>query len=106
MSSLFIVVLTTTSNKEDAEEIAKTLLTKKLAGCVQILGPISSHYYWKDQLCQEQEWMCLIKSDQNTYQTLENTIQEIHPYEVPEIISLPILEGNQGYFNWLNRQIQ
>ncbi len=106
MSSSFIVVITTTSNKENAEKIAQTLLAKKLAGCVQIIGPISSYYYWKNELCQDQEWLCLIKSSQNHYQTLENTIQEIHPYEVPEIISLPIEEGSEGYLSWLNQQLK
>ena len=106
MSSPFIVIITTTSNKEDANKIAKTLLAKKLAGCVQVIGPISSHYYWKDELCQDEEWLCLIKSSQQHYQTLEKTIQEIHPYEVPEIISLPIQEGNQGYLSWLNQQLK
>ena len=106
MSSPFIVIITTTSNKEDANKIAQTLLAKKLAGCVQVIGPISSHYFWKDELCQDEEWLCLIKSSQQHYQTLEKTIQEIHPYEVPEIISLPIQEGNQGYLSWLNQQLK
>ena len=106
MSSPFIVIITTTSNKEDANKIAQTLLAKKLAGCVQVIGPISSHYYWKDELCQDEEWLCLIKSSQQHYQTLEKTIQETHPYEVPEIISLPIQEGNQGYLSWLNQQLK
>ena len=106
MSSPFIVMITTTPNKEDANKIAQTLLAKKLAGCVQVIGPISSHYYWKDELCQDEEWLCLIKSSQQHYQTLEKTIQEIHPYEVPEIISLPIQEGNQGYLSWLNQQLK
>ena len=106
MTSPVIVIITTTSNKEDANKIAQTLLAKKLAGCVQVIGPISSHYYWKDELCQDEEWLCLIKSSQQHNQTLEKTIQEIHPYEVPEIISLPIQEGNQGYLSWLNQQLK
>ncbi|MDJ0601959.1 MAG: divalent-cation tolerance protein CutA [Crocosphaera sp.] len=106
MSSPFIIVITTTAKKEDADQIATTLLTRKLAGCVQILGPISSHYYWENELCQDEEWICLIKSSQHNYQTLENTIQEIHPYEIPEIISLPIVEGNESYLSWLNQQLK
>ena len=106
MSSLFIVVMTTTSTKEDAEQIAKTLLAQKLAGCVQIIGPVISHYSWQDELCQDEEWICLIKSNQQNYQPLENIIKEIHPYEVPEIISLPIVEGSKGYLSWLNQQLK
>ncbi len=106
MSSPFIVVITTTSTKEDADQIAKTLLAKKLAGCIQIIGPISSHYCWENELCQDEEWICLIKSSQQNYQTLENTLQEIHPYEVPEIISLPIVKGSQGYLSWLNQELE
>ena len=105
MSSEFIVILTTTSRQEDAKAIAQTLLERKLAGCVQIIGPITSHYYWQDELCQDEEWICLIKSHQRNYKTIETTIQEIHSYEVPEIISLPIVEGSDSYLSWLNQQI-
>ncbi|MGK7879578.1 MAG: divalent-cation tolerance protein CutA [Crocosphaera sp.] len=106
MSSPFIVMITTASNKEDSNKIAHTLLAKKLAGCVQIIGPISSHYYWENELCQDEEYICLIKSSQQHYQTIENTIKEIHPYEVPEIISLPIQQGSEGYLSWLNQQLK
>ncbi len=106
MSSQFIVMITTTPNKENANNIAQTLLAKKLAGCVQIIGPISSHYYWENELCQDEEYICLIKSSQQYYQTLESTIKEIHPYEVPEIISLPIQQGSEGYLSWLNQQLK
>ena len=106
MSSQFIVMITTTPNKENANNIAQTLLAKKLAGCVQIIGPISSHYYWENELCQDEEYICLIKSSQQHYQTLENIIKEIHPYEVPEIISLPIQQGSEGYLSWLNQQLK
>ena len=105
MSSEFIVILTTTSQKEDASQIAEVLLQKKLAGCVQIVGPITSHYYWQDELCQDEEWICLIKSHQRNYKTIETTIQAIHSYEVPEIICLPIVEGSDSYLSWLNQQI-
>ncbi len=106
MSSPFIVVMTTTSTKENANQIAQTLLSKKLAGCIQIIGPITSHYYWQDELCQDEEWICLIKSSQDNYQTIESTMQDIHPYEVPEIISLPIVEGSKGYLSWLHQQLK
>ncbi|MDJ0658673.1 MAG: divalent-cation tolerance protein CutA [Crocosphaera sp.] len=106
MSSSFIVVITTTPKKETAEQIAKTLLAKKLAGCVQIIESVRSYYYWENELCKDEECICLIKSHQNNYQTLEKTIQEIHPYEVPEIITLPISEGSQDYLSWLNQQLQ
>ena len=106
MSSPFIVVITTTSKKEEAKKIAQTLLTEKLAGCVQIVGPINSYYHWESKLCEDEEWICLIKSNQENYQALEKRIQEIHNYEVPEIISLPIQDGNQSYLSWLNNQLQ
>ncbi|MDJ0511083.1 MAG: divalent-cation tolerance protein CutA [Crocosphaera sp.] len=105
MSSEFIAILTTTSRQEDAKAIAKTLLERKLAGCIQIIGPITSHYYWQDELCQDEEWICLIKTHQKNYKTIETTIQEIHSYEIPEIISLPILEGSDSYLSWLKQHI-
>ncbi len=102
----FIVVITTTSQKEDANKIAKTLLAKKLAGCIQIIGPMTSHYYWENEICQDDEWMCLIKSSKQNYEAIETTIQKIHPYDVPEIITLPIIAGSKGYLNWLSLQLK
>jgi periplasmic divalent cation tolerance protein len=102
----YVQVITTIDKKEAAETIAKTLVEIKLAACVQILGPISSTYYWQGKLETAEEWQCLIKSRADRYQDLEAVIKTLHPYEVPEIIMMPIIGGNEDYLKWLDENIE
>lgn len=102
----YIQVFTTTEKKEDAVRIAKILLEKRLAGCIQIIGPVSSLYWWKGKMEESEEWLCIIKSEKSLYNELEKTIKDNHPYEVPEIIAVPIIMGNQDYLDWLNSILQ
>ena len=102
----YIQVFTTTGKKEDAVRIAKILLEKRLAGCIQIIGPVSSLYWWKGKMEESEEWLCIIKSEKSLYNELEKTIKDNHPYEVPEIIAVPIIMGNQDYLDWLNSILQ
>jgi periplasmic divalent cation tolerance protein len=103
MEQEYITVITTRPNKENADNIANDLLRKKLAGCVQILGSITSHYWWQDEICHNEEWICLIKTSQALYDSLEQAIKDIHPYDVPEIIALPILKVSDDYLEWLTQ---
>lgn len=100
----YIVVLTTTEKKKDAERIAENLVEKKLAACVQVLGPINSVYRWKGKVEKAEEWLCLIKSRKSLYPEIEQAIKLMHPYEVPEIIALPVSEGSADYLSWLGKE--
>ncbi|MBO3799944.1 MAG: divalent-cation tolerance protein CutA [Candidatus Brockarchaeota archaeon] len=102
----YIQVLTTVEKKEDALRIAKILLEKRLTGCVQIVGPVSSLYWWKGKIEEAEEWLCIIKSKEDFYEELEKTIRENHPYEVPEIIAMPIASGDKSYFEWMNMELK
>ena len=102
----YIQVFTTTEKKDDAEKIAKALVEKRLAGCIQIVGPIASTYWWKGNVETAGEWLCLIKSKKSLYKKLEKAIEEIHPYETPEIIAMPIVAGSKGYLEWLNNELK
>lgn len=99
--SAALVVLTTTSSRDEADRIAVALVERRLAACVQIAGPISSVYHWQGQVANSQEWLCLIKTDEPHYPAVEAAIQELHSYEVPEVIALPIIAGSAGYLHWL-----
>jgi periplasmic divalent cation tolerance protein len=101
-----IQVFTTTEKKDDAERIARTLVLKKLAACVQIIGEISSTYWWKGKVETTQEWLCLIKSENSLYEELERTIKEIHPYEIPEAVAVSIVAGSREYLEWLDSGLQ
>ena len=101
-----IQVITTIDSREGAAKIARALLDQRLAGCVQILGPITSSYWWKEKIETAEEWMCVIKSRASLYADLERAIKEAHSYDVPEILAVPVTEGNKGYLEWLNRELR
>lgn len=98
----YILCLVTIDDIEKANEIAKILVTEQLAACVNIVHPIRSIYFWKEQLYDESEGLLLIKTTAHTYPTLEDRVKQLHPYEVPEIIALPIDNGLPVYFRWID----
>ncbi len=102
----YIQVFTTVEKKEDAEKIANVAVEKRLAGCVQILGPIKSIYWWKGKIENADEYLCIIKSKKSLYDELERVIKEIHPYQTPEIIAVPIVAGYEGYLKWLDEELE
>jgi periplasmic divalent cation tolerance protein len=106
MKEEYIQVITTTEKKVDAEKIAELLLNRRLAGCIQVIGPIMSTYWWKNKIEKTTEWLCLAKSKKNLYKNLEKSIKEIHPYETPEIIVLPVVCGSEKYFKWLRGELE
>ena len=101
-----IQVITTVSERSDAEKITRKLLEERLAACVQIIGPITSSYWWRGKIETEEEWLCFIKSNETHYDAVEKNIKEVHPYEVPEIIALPIITGFPDYLAWLNGELK
>lgn len=101
----FIQVTTTTETEADAERIARSLVEARLAGCVQIAGPITSIYRWKGKIETAGEWLCLIKSREDLYGAIEQAIRSLHPYETPEIIAVPITAGSRAYLDWLNGEL-
>lgn len=100
-----IQVVTTTAQKADAEKIAAALVERRLAACVQISGPIVSCYRWKGALERAEEWVCTIKTTAAAYPRVEQAIRQLHPYEVPEILALPVLAGSASYLAWLNEEV-
>lgn len=103
--SEYIQVLTTTEKQEDAQKIADALVENRLAACVQIIGPIASTYRWEGTVQRTEEYLCQIKTRRDRYAELESAIRKIHPYDVPEIIALPIVEGSRDYLTWIDDQL-
>lgn len=101
----YIQVVTTVGSREDADRIARHLVGQRLAGCVQIIGPISSTYWWEGELETAEEWLCLIKSSEEFYTALEDAIVAVHPYDVPEILAVPVRRGSQAYLEWLEGEL-
>jgi len=101
----FIQVTTTMDKREDAEGIARSLVERRLAACVQILGPLTSIYRWKGRIETAKEWLCLIKSRQSLQGAIEQAIRALHPYETPEIVVQAITAGSRDYLDWLGSAV-
>lgn len=104
MKDQYIQVFTTTNKKTIAEKIAKLLIKKKLAACIQIFA-IKSFYEWKGKIEKAKEWLCIIKTKKIFYEEVEKIIKELHNYEIPEIISMPI-NGSKDYLDWIGKQLR
>lgn len=100
-----ILVLTNMPDQASAEHLAQTLVTQKLAACVNILAPCQSIYSWQDKLEKSQEVPMLIKTCQSHYRALEAAIIKAHPYELPEIITINIDGGLPDYLQWVSTQL-
>jgi uncharacterized protein involved in tolerance to divalent cations/uncharacterized protein (DUF433 family) len=101
-----IQLTTTTETKADARTIADALVERRLAACVQIIGPITSTYRWQGKVETAEEWLCVIKSRHDLYDALEAAILELHPYDVPEILITPVTGGSQSYLDWLDGELR
>ncbi len=101
-----IVVLVNCRNQKEAEGLARSLVEKKLAACVNVLPGLVSWYWWENKLTQDQEVMLLIKSSREIFTELEKEIRRLHSYAVPEVIALPIVEGSADYLNWIEESMK
>ena len=99
--SEFVIVLTTFPADGDAEALARTLVTERLAACVNVLPPIHSIYRWKAAVEHASERQLVIKTTAARVAALQDRLTALHPYEVPEFLVLPISEGSHGYLSWL-----
>ena len=102
----YIQIFTTTESRDDAEMISRNVVEKRLAACAQVLGPITSTYWWKEEIEKTQEWLCIMKSRGDLFNELEEAIKSIHPYEVPEIVAAPIVSGSQSYLEWIDQEVK
>ena len=102
MPTQYQIILCTCPDKDTAEKIARLLVIDKLVACVNILPGITSIYLWQEQLEYAQEHLLLIKAPKNSYQAIETSIKKHHPYQLPEIIAVPIENGLPEYLHWID----
>ncbi len=100
----FIIVLITAQKEEEAAEIAKDIVGKKLAACVNIVRGVRSIYRWRGKTEDEEEVLLVVKSRRTLFPDLVKRVKELHRYTVPEIIALPIIEGSEEYLGWLKEE--
>jgi periplasmic divalent cation tolerance protein len=96
-----LLVMTTLPDRASAETLAESLVGSKVAACVNILAPCRSVYRWKDAVQHDEEHPMLIKTTPERYSELESAIRAGHPYELPEIIALPVERGLPAYLDWV-----
>lgn len=100
----FIIVFITAQKEEEAAEIAKDIVAKKLAACVNIVRGVRSIYRWRGKTEDEEEVLLVVKSRRPIFPDLVKRVKELHRYTVPEIIALPIVEGSEEYLGWLKEE--
>jgi periplasmic divalent cation tolerance protein len=101
MSQSPLIILCTCPDRGIAERIAETLVDEQLAACVNIVPGLTSIYRWEGRMQRDAELLLLIKTRQAVYSLLEARIRELHPYQIPEIIALPIQTGLAAYLDWI-----
>ena len=102
----YLQVLTAAGSEEEAEAISAALVERRLAACVQVLGPVASRYRWRGKVEQAREWLCLAKTEASRYPELEAAIRELHSYAEPEIVATPIVAGSRGYLEWIGESLE
>ena len=101
----YVQVLTTAGSEEEAGRIASLLVERRLAACVQVVGPVVSRYRWQGEIEEAREWQCLAKTTRAAYEAVEAAIREVHSYDEPEIIATPIVAGSPGYLAWIGGNV-
>ena len=101
MQSTKLLVLTNLPDRAVAEKLADLLIAKNLAACVNILAPCRSVYRWNDAVQHDEEHPMLIKTTAERYAALEHALRAAHPYELPEIIAVPVVAGHAPYLDWV-----
>ena len=102
MPDEYVIVLTTWPSDGDAEDFARTLVTERLAACVNLLAPMTSIYRWEGQVEEGRERQVLIKTRRSQITALRERLHTLHPYEVPEFLVLPIDDGSEAYLAWIS----
>ena len=102
----YIVLFITTANTKEAQLISKVLLEQRKAACINIVPRVSSLFWWQDKLDSAQESLIIVKTKASLLNEIVSLIREIHSYDIPEIIALPIVGGNQDYLEWIGKEVK
>ena len=100
-----LVVLMTAGSQEEAGQIAESLVAETLAACVNIVPGVTSVYRWQGRVERDQEWLLVAKSHSDVLDSLVQRVQELHSYDVPEIIALPLTGGSEAYLRWIDAEV-
>jgi periplasmic divalent cation tolerance protein len=101
-----ILVLTTASSKDEARKIARTLVERLLAACVNIVPQVGSIYRWEGEVEEAEEWLLIIKTTRPAFERVRDAIKELHSYDVPECVCVSIEEGSVEYLSWIGQSVK
>jgi periplasmic divalent cation tolerance protein len=101
----YIVIFITTRDAEEAEKISKALVKRRLAACVNTVPEVSSRFWWKDKLESSKEYLLTVKTRDTLLPDIIKAVKKLHSYSIPEIIALPIVGGDQDYFDWIDSEL-
>ena len=96
-----IVVVTTVGQEEQALDIAREMVARRLAACVNVLPGVRSVYRWQGRICRDGEYLLLIKTLEQEYEAVAAAIRELHSYELPEILAFPVGQGDERFLAWI-----
>ncbi len=99
-----IVIYITTGSISEAKKIGRTLVEEKLVACSNIISPIRSIYSWQGKICDDKEALMVLKTRKTLFKQIVNRVEDLHSYDVPEIIAMPIIEGSSKYLSWINKE--
>jgi periplasmic divalent cation tolerance protein len=100
------LILSTASSREEAKTIASELVSRRLAACVNILGPVASVYHWQGEVEHSEEFLLLIKSTEAQLHSIQAAVRELHSYKVPELISFTVESGLESYLSWIAESVR
>lgn len=100
------VVLTMAGSQEEAQKIAHALVERKLAACVNVIPRIESVYRWQGKVESATEWLLVIKTTAEAFQSVRDAIQELHSYDLPECVMLEIADGSKKYLSWIEENVE
>ena len=100
-----IVVLITAKDNVEAKMLSDKLLEKKLIACANIIDGVQSHFWWQGKMDQAKETLLVLKTKQSLFKEIVKTVKAHHSYDVPEVIALPMVEGNPDYLRWIDESV-
>ena len=103
--SAYIVLFITTATADEARQISGRLLERRKVSCVNIVPRVSSHFWWEDKLDSAQESLLIVKTKSSLLPEIIELVKGMHSYDIPEIIALPIVGGNQDYLQWIEENV-
>jgi len=106
VQSDYCIVLITAPNRESGRQIARRLVEERLAACVNLLPGITSFYHWEGQLNEDEEVLLICKTRHEHFERLQIEVKAIHPYQVPEVIALPLTDGLEAYLHWVDESVR